>query len=416
MGDEGTLTLGEVRHLDDSRLTLRVPAVTAPVRALLVRDAQRRPDGLLGSAEPFVSQQRVVMTPLVPPTAPPEPLPLFGRCGPLDYALVNGVFGDPLLHLRLRHAGRSLLFDLGETGRLSARLAHQVTDVFISHAHMDHLAGFQWLLRSRLGDFPPCRLYGPPGLADHIAGFLASFLWDRIADRGPVFEVAELHGETLHRYRLQAGLGVPRRLEDRAAPDGLLRNEPGFRIRARQLDHHTPVLAFAFEPGKEIHVRKDRLAARRLSPGPWLGELKTAIQAGQTETLVRLPDGGEARAAELAADLLLIQPGKRLVYATDLADTPANRARLVDFARHAHTLFCEAPFRLRDAENAHRNGHLTTRACGEIAAAAEVGLLAPFHFSRRYQHDPDSVIAEIQACFPRLLLPVGSKHQEQISG
>ncbi len=404
MGDEGTLSLGEVLHLDGSRLTLRGPAVTAPVRALLVRDAQRRPDGLLGSAEPFVSQQRVVMTLLSPPTAPPEPLPLFGRCGPLDYVLINGVFGDPLLHLRLRHAGRSLLFDLGEPGHLSARLAHQVTDVFISHAHMDHLAGFQWLLRSRLGDFPPCRVFGPPGLADHVGGFLDSFLWDRIEHRGPVFEVAELHGETLHRFRLQAGRKARVPLEELPAPDGLLRDEPGFRIRARQLDHHTPVLAFAFEPDLEIHVRRDRLDARHLSPGPWLGALKTAIQTGQTATAIRLPDGSEASAADLAADLLLIQPGKRLVYATDLADTLANRERLVDFAHHAHTFFCEAPFRLQDAENARRNGHLTTRACGEIAAAAEVGLLAPFHFSRRYQHDPDSVIAEIHDAFPRLLL------------
>ena len=55
-------------------------------------------------------------------------------------------------YLQLRHQGRSLLFDLGDGARLPARLAHQVTDVFISHAHMDHISGFQWLLRSRWAD------------------------------------------------------------------------------------------------------------------------------------------------------------------------------------------------------------------------------------------------------------------------
>ena len=120
--------------------------------------------------------------------------------------LVNGVFGDPLLHLRLRHQRRSLLFDLGEGARLPARIAHQVTDCFITHAHADHIGGFLWLLRSRIGEDGACRLYGPPGLTGHVQGLIAGILWDRIGDRGPVFEVAELHGERLHRYRLQAGM------------------------------------------------------------------------------------------------------------------------------------------------------------------------------------------------------------------
>jgi len=400
-----TLTIGEALALDGLRLTVRLPEMTQSPDALMIRDARRGADGLLASAEPFVSPQPVTLSPLPAPTTEHETAPLSGRCGPLDYVLVNGLFGDPLLHLRLRHTGRSLLFDLGDPDRLSVRLAHQVSDVFISHAHMDHIAGFQWLLRSRLGDFPACRLYGPPGLARHVAGFLNSFLWDRIADRGPVFVVAELHGEQLHRWRLQAGKAGMEKLDSIAAPGGLLRDEPGFRIRAIELDHHTPVLAFAFEPGQDIHVRRDRLQKSQLAPGPWLGELKAAILADQPDRLIPLPNGQQRSAGELASELLLIQPGKRLVYATDLADTPANRERLIAFARHAHTFFCESPFRIEDAENARRNGHLTTRACGEIAAAAEVGLLAPFHVSRRYQHRVAWVLGEIQDCFSRLLIP-----------
>ena len=405
LGGAGTLTLGEAQHLEDERLTLRIPRTTAPIRALLVRDAQRRADGLLGSAEPFVSLQPVVVN--APTARPPtsDSPPLSGRCGPLDYTLINGVFGDPLLHLRIRHAGRSLLFDLGDPGPLSARLAHQVSDVFISHAHMDHLAGFQWLLRSRLGDFPPCRIYGPPGLARHIAGFLDSFLWDRIGERGPVFDVAELHGDRLRRYRLQAGHAGMTPLPDRPAPDGQLWQEPGFRIRATVLDHLTPVLAFAFEPAREIHVRRDRLEAAGLAPGPWLGHLKQAVMNNALSAAIDLPDGRRQAAGELADRLLLIRPGKRLVYATDLADTPDNRQRLIRLARHAHTFVCESPFRARDAEHARRNGHLTTTACADIAAAADVGLLVPFHFSRRYQHEVAEVFDELQAAFPRLNRP-----------
>jgi ribonuclease BN (tRNA processing enzyme) len=85
------------------------------------------------------------------------------------------------------------------------------------------------------------------------------------------------------------------------------------------------------------------------------------------------------------------------VYATDLADTPANRARLIAHARDAAVLICEAPFIEADAGQAARTQHLTARACGEIAAAAGVGRLIPFHFSKRYERQPESVYAEVRA-------------------
>ena len=84
--------------------------------------------------------------------------------------------------------------DLGDSGRLPAKIVHQVSDVFISHAHMDHIGGFLWFLRSRLGETRTCRFYGPPGLAGHIAAFIGGIRWDRIGERGPRFEILELQG------------------------------------------------------------------------------------------------------------------------------------------------------------------------------------------------------------------------------
>jgi ribonuclease BN (tRNA processing enzyme) len=269
---------------------------------------------------------------------------------------------------------------------------------------MDHISGFQWLLRSRLGDLPPCHLYGPPGLARHIEGFIQSFLWDRIGDRGPVFEVAELHGDRLRRYRLQAGV-ASEQLDEIIVEAGVLWEEAGFRIRAVQLDHHTPVLAFAYEPEQDLNVRKDRLAALALTPGPWLGQLKQQLLAGQGESLITLPSGADRSVQDLTDELLLIKPGKKLVYATDLADNPQNRQRLTRLAHGAHTLFCEAPFIEADSEQAARTGHLTTRACGEIAAAAGVARLVPFHFSRRYADRPQQVYEEINAACHCLVAP-----------
>ena len=113
--------------------------------------------------------------------------------------------------------------------------------------------------------------------------------------------------------------------------------------------------------------------------------------------VIKLPDGSEESVSALKAELVLISPGKKLVYATDLADSPDNRQRLEGLAKYAHTFFCEATFCVNDAERAVRTGHLTTRACGEIATVAEVARLVPFHFSRRYAPDPQQLYEEIQA-------------------
>ena len=179
--------------------------------------------------------------------------------------------------------------------------------------------------------------------------------------------------------------------------------EPLFRVRADLLDHGIPVLAFALEQSRQFHVRPERLRARSLAPGPWLSHLKQRLAAGDEAALIQLPDRRRESASALAADLVWITPGQKLVYATDLADTAANRARLMALAQDANVLFCEAAFVAADAEQALRTGHLTARAGGEIAMAANVAALVPFHFSRRYQREPERVYAEIRAVCPRLI-------------
>ncbi len=406
-----TFSLGEVLGLDAGRLRVRLPTGAVATSTLLVRDAGRDAAGLLRSVKPFANE---LVHYLPPPDVLPDatsaaaatgPRPLV-QVGTATAALVNGILGDPLLHLRLRHQRRSLLFDLGEGGRLPTRLAHQVTHVFISHAHADHIGGFPWLLRARIGEEGVCHLFGPAGLIDHCRGFIAGFLWDRIGERGPAFAVTEVRGERLVTARLRAGSTTPAESYQEAdLREGILLEEPGFRVRCAQLDHGTPVLAFALEPSLRINIRPEALAAAGLAPGPWLTGLKQAILKGQFESLLTLPDGNRRRVAELMAELTLVQPGESLVYATDLGDTPKNRERLIALATGAHTLVCEATFLTSDRPQAERTGHLTTQACGEIAQAAGVRYLIPCHISRRYEADIDRVYAEIAAACPQTVIP-----------
>jgi ribonuclease BN (tRNA processing enzyme) len=415
--------MAEVKHLHGKRLTVRLPYLPHAFDSLVIRDTQRSLSGLVETAVPFAAEPLTYL----PASNTSDPLlqhngmQVMGRVGQIDFCLVNGILGDPLLHVRLRQQRRSLLFDLGEGVRLPARIAHQVTDVFISHTHIDHIGGFIMLLRSRIGEFPPCRLYGPPGLAQHIKGFLQGILWDRIGERAPRFEVAEVHIDRLLRFRLQAGQQACVPLAEIKLEAGVILQETGFCIRAQLLDHHTPVLAYAFEPTKEINIRKDYLKTHNLKPGPWLAQVKKHLLAGNDEAIITLPDGTMTSVAVIATNLVLIKPGKKLVYATDFADTADNRLRLQALARYAHTFFCEACFMETDTSQATQTGHLTTRACGEIATAAEVARLVPFHFSQRYADQLKQIYDEIHAVcscvvMPPALQPIGrTNKQDELS-
>ncbi|MDK9557043.1 MBL fold metallo-hydrolase [Marinobacter sp. M216] len=327
------------------------------------------------------------------------------RVGPAVASLVNGVGGDPLLQLRLLHQSRSLLFDMGDSGRMALRSAHQVSDVFISHGHADHIGGFMWFMRSRIGHFPPCRLFGPPGLLGHITGMLQGVLWDRVEDRGPRFVVHEWHGDHLKRWKLDAGQGPPAPLEDLATPDNVIYSEPEFRVRAAMLDHGTPVMAFSWEPFGKLNVRKNGVEGIDARPGPWLHDLKMAVLRSSPDKLISPGNGYTYRAGDLAEKLLIQNTGEPVVYATDFADTPENIKRMTDLARDAHTLFCESSFMLEDADQARRTGHLTTEATARIANAAGVRQLIAFHFSHRYARRRNQVYSELLRFTDRLLVP-----------
>jgi ribonuclease BN (tRNA processing enzyme) len=380
--------LGEIVAAAADTLDVRIVGSGEGADRLLVRNASRGPGRQLRTAR--------AVKPRAPRVKQATRKGLEVQCGSVLADLVNGVTGDPLLLLRLRHRRGALLFDVGESASLSRRLLHTVTDLFLTHAHLDHIAGFPYLLRSRLSaPLPPLRVYGPPGTRAHVEGFLAGVCWDRIGADGPAFEIVEVYDSHLERSRLQAG-GRTARDVVTAPFDTILLRTGDFTVRAARLDHRIPVLAFALEVAEQQSVVPAALAEHRLKPGPWIGELKANVQQGLWERHVTLPDASSEPTDALAAKLLRTRAGPKVVYATDFADHAVNRATLTKLARGAQLLFCESTFRNADADLATATQHLTARACGEIAAAARVERLVPFHFSKRYEGRLADVYAEIR--------------------
>ncbi len=124
--------------------------------------------------------------------------------------LVNDRFGDPALYVDFLLEKRAMLFDLGDIHALPARSILRLTDVFVSHAHIDHFIGFDHLLRLLVGRDRQLRLYGPAGFIDRVQSKLEAYTWNLtdsfFADL--VFIVTEVWGESEARralFRLKNG-------------------------------------------------------------------------------------------------------------------------------------------------------------------------------------------------------------------
>lgn len=315
--------------------------------------------------------------------------------------LVNGRFGDPALFVERLHAREAILFDCGDLSALSARDLLRVTHLFISHMHMDHMVGFDALLRVSVGRGKTIRIFGPPGAADRIHHKLQGYEWD-LSDRYAEhlgFEVTEVGAAGPVRT---AAFSFRNRFawNDMALASGpVLQAGGGLTVRIATLEHHGVCLGFALSEPAHANVWKNKLEERGLTTGRWLQRLKASVLAGaEDDTPLPMPDGGTRPLTELR-DLVTISQGQTVAYVTDVADTPDNRAAIVDLARGADLLFLEARFAAEHRQRARERAHLTTAACGEIARAAGVRRLEPFHFSPRYDGEEDRMLAEVDAAF-----------------
>ena len=322
--------------------------------------------------------------------------------------LVNGPFGDPGLYVSLRWEGRGLLFDLGRNESLPPAEMLKVTQVFVSHCHMDHFIGFDHLLRLFLARDRTLQLFGPAGLLACVEGKLKWYTWNLVDGYPFSLEVSEVHPERIYRARFSATTGFTR--EDLAEDllfTGTLVDEDILAVRAVHLDHRIPCLAFAIEEKTRLNVDKDLLTRMGIPPGRWLTELKRAIRQGQPDTFpitARWQENGQERVqnfllGDLRHHLVHESQGQKIVYVVDTLFSKNNEAKIVRLAQGADLFFCEAPFLEEDRDQATLRYHLTARQAGYLARTAATRRLIVFHFSPRYSGMAEKIYQEAQAEF-----------------
>jgi len=329
-----------------------------------------------------------------------------------DPALVNDPFDDPGLYVDLVFERRALLFDLGDLGRLPPRKLLRVSDVFVTHRHMDHFAGFDQLLRRLLGREKILNLYGPAGMIEAVEHKLKAYTWNLVGgyEGELVCRVTEVDAAERRKSAKFSGRAHFARREEEAQhfkDSGVLAQEAGFQVRAATLDHGIPVLAFALEERAQINVWRNKVEALGLDVGPWLRKFKEAIlrgaaddapievawSSGQRDQPMALPLGA------LKREIMQVTSGRKIVYVVDCSFSEDNREKIVRLAQDADILFIEATFLDADAMVAKERRHLTARQAGTLARLAGAKRLVTLHYSPRYRGQGDLLAREAQEAF-----------------
>ncbi|MFM8260224.1 MAG: ribonuclease Z [Vulcanococcus sp.] len=279
--------------------------------------------------------------------------------------------------LRLPQRAELWLFDCGEGTQhqfLRSELrVSQLSRIFITHMHGDHVFGLPGLLAS-LGLAGTCNgidLYGPDPLRDYLEGVLRT-------------------SSTRISYPLRS-----HRVKEAARSGAVLLDDDDLSVRCAPLTHRVPAYAYRVDqkprPGR---FDVEQAKALGIPPGPIYAELK----AGRS---VSLDDGRIINGASLCGPQ---RPGCSLVYCTDTVFCET----AVELAAGADLLIHESTFSHAEAEMAFARQHSTSTMAAQTALAAGVKQLALTHLSPRYvAGNPvtaDDLLAEAQAIFPNTLL------------
>lgn len=327
--------------------------------------------------------------------------------------LVNDVFGDPGLYVEVRWSKRALLFDLGQNDALGPTKLLRANDIFVSHTHMDHFIGFDAVLRVALGRGKTLRLYGPPGLITNVKGKLEGYTWNLVDGYPLSIEVHEFQADAVYRARFHATDGfaghwdVPAPKPGQTVGSFPILEDPMFTVRAVALNHRIPSFAYALQEQFHINVNKQKLHDAGLPVGSWLKDVKQYLWQGKSDDFHFMStlyfehhkQDLEFVLGDVRDRFLTVTRGQKIVYVVDARYDEENEAKIIDLARGADILYCEAPYLDRDAEKAEERYHLTARQAGLMARKAGVRDLIVFHFSPRYTGQGQELVREAMEAF-----------------
>ncbi len=270
--------------------------------------------------------------------------------------------------LRLPQRAELWLFDCGEGTQhqiLRSELKiSQLSRIFITHMHGDHIFGLMGLLATcgLAGNVKRIDIYGPSGLNEYI-------------------QAASRYSHTHFSYPIKV----------HAIRPGVIYEDEEFTISCGLLNHR--ITAFGYrvaEKDRSGRFDVEKAKALQIPPGRIYGQLKR----GETVTL---NDGRVIDGTQLCGPTEI---GRKIAYCTDTVYCEG----AVELAHDADVLIHEATFAHQDADMAFQRLHSTTTMAAQTALVAGARRLIMSHFSPRYAPgntlELKDLLQEARAIFP----------------
>lgn len=274
--------------------------------------------------------------------------------------------------LRLPQRAELWLFDCGEGTQhqiLRSELKiSQLSRIFVTHMHGDHIFGLMGLLAScgLAGNVDKIDIYGPPGLNEYL-------------------QAASRYSHTHFSYPIKVHTVQP----------GVIYEDEEFTVTCGLLHHR--ITAFGYRVAEKDRTGRfdiDKAKSLEIPSGPIYGKLKR----GETVTL---EDGRVINGSELCGP---IEIGRKIAYCTDTVYCDG----AVQLAIDADVLIHEATFAHQDSDMAFQRLHSTTTMAAQTAYGAGVHKLIMTHFSPRYAPgnsiELKDLLKEARAIFPKTIM------------
>lgn len=270
--------------------------------------------------------------------------------------------------LRLPQRAEVWLFDCGEGTqhqllRSDVRIS-QITRIFITHMHGDHIFGLMGLLAScgLAGSPQSIDVYGPPDLEEYL-------------------KACRRYSQTHFSYPIKVHTIRP----------GVLYEDEEYTVSCGLLKHRVPAFGYRVtEKDRPGRFKLEKATALGISPGPIYGKLKRG-------EWVTLPDGRRINGADFCGAPEL---GRKLAYCTDTIYCDG----AVELAADADVVIHEATFAHQDADLAYQRLHSTSTMAAQVALTARAKQLIMTHFSPRYAPgnaiELKNLLEEARAIFP----------------
>lgn len=266
-----------------------------------------------------------------------------------------------LTSLLIRHGGKSILIDCGESTQVALHLCgwsvKQIDHILITHFHGDHVVGLPGLFMTmgNNGRTEPVHIWGNPGLEYILHGLLV------VCPQLPFSVVC--HDVTEIGFQFQAG---------------------DLQVQALPVEHRIPCLSYSLSLPRTGKFDVAKAKARNIPLQYW-----TPLQRGETIT-----DGEQV----YSPDDVLGAPrrGLKLTYATDCRPS----AELVTLAQDSDLFVAEGLYGDNEKRpGAAEKGHMVFSEAATMASKANVKELWLTHYSPAML-DPEEYLYVAQDIFP----------------